>query len=72
MILGYIIIIDTSWKLRIDIVIVKVAWSAQRYAEICIESVCAPEGSSTTFDFNMVQPAYNAGSFVSIQSDSKC
>ncbi|KAI6774314.1 hypothetical protein HG531_001163 [Fusarium graminearum] len=49
----------------------KVPGPSKRHTEIGIQRVSTPESSSTTFDFNMIQPTDNTRSFVSVEANSK-
>ncbi|CAF3503805.1 unnamed protein product [Fusarium graminearum] len=71
MILCDVTVVHASRKLSIDIVIMKVPGPSKRHTEIGIQRVSTPESSSTTFDFNMIQPTNNTRSFVSVEANSK-
>lgn len=71
MILCDVTIVHTSRKLSIDIIVMKVPRSSKRHTEIGIQRVSTPESSTTTFNFNMIQPTNNTRSFVSVETNSK-
>ena len=71
MVLGYVVIIHTCRKLCINIIVVEVARSTKRHTEVGVQCVSAPECSATSLDFNVVQPAYDAGTFIPVKTNSK-
>ena len=71
MILCYIVIVHTCGKLCINIVIVKVPWSTKRHTEVGVQGVSTPKCSATSLDFNVVQPTYDSGTLIPIETNRK-
>jgi hypothetical protein len=49
-----LVIIYTSWKLLVNVIIMKSAWSSQCHAEVVVQSISAPKCPSPAFYFYAV------------------
>ena len=67
-----ILILDTCWKLGINIVVMKGSWSTQGSAQKGIQRVGTPKGPTAALGLNQINTAGSIGRPVSIKTDSQC
>lgn len=67
-----ILVLNTRWKLGINIVVMKGSRSTQGSAEKGIQSVGTPEGPTAAFGLNQINTTGSIGRPVSIKTDSQC